>query len=342
MDFCQLLYVPMLKRPNNRGEIQMKANFKAMMGVLAVTGLFIAMVRGSANTTPPNDIPAEIAVLQAQVAALQANNAVLIGPYITLDQNPENGLAGPNIIFHNANVHIESGSGSTVDTTGRGNLVIGYNSESITPLPDGTSCAVLSNSYNRTGSHNLIIGDCHQFMSSGGLVAGIQNTISGPYSSVSGGALNTASGDISSVSGGDGNNASAEASSVSGGQGNNASGLSSSVSGGVGNHASAEASSVSGGNLNIANQNFSSVSGGQSNNASGLYSSVSGGNGNNASGKYSSVGGGDSNTASGQGASVNGGGGDSAGFTGNTASGQDSSIGGGYGNMASGQDQDIP
>ena len=189
----------MLKRPNNRGEIQMKANFKAMMGVLAVTGLFIAMVRGSANTTPPNDIPAEIAVLQAQVAALQANNAVLIGPYITLDQNPENGLAGPHIIFHNANVHIESGSGNTVDTTGWGNLVIGYNQDTSTNAfcpPSSTIDA------NRSGSHNLIVGDCHQFTSSGGLVAGIANAISEPYSSVSGGNSNTASGEQSSVGGG--------------------------------------------------------------------------------------------------------------------------------------------
>jgi hypothetical protein len=183
----------------------MKANLKTMMGVLAVMGLFIGIAGGSANAQNPG-IPGEIAALQAhvatpqsQVATLQANNAVLIGPYITLDKNTENGLAGPHIIFHNANVHIESGSGNTVDTTGWGNLVIGYNQDTSTNAfcpPSSTIDA------NRSGSHNLIVGDCHQFTSSGGLVAGIANAISEPYSSVSGGNSNTASGEQSSVGGG--------------------------------------------------------------------------------------------------------------------------------------------
>jgi hypothetical protein len=54
----------------------------------------------------------------------------------------------------------------------------------------------------RTGSHNVIIGPAHAYLSFGGLVAGALNTISAPHASVSGGFANGATGYGSSVSGG--------------------------------------------------------------------------------------------------------------------------------------------
>src|SRR6476659_3545154 len=56
-------------------------------------------------------LQADIASLKAQVAALLPLKALV--PYVTVDPNPENGVKGPNIVFHGANVHIVDGSGTT-------------------------------------------------------------------------------------------------------------------------------------------------------------------------------------------------------------------------------------
>ncbi len=88
------------------------------------------------------------------------------------------------------NVQIVNDSGTTDGAVdGLGNLIVGYNE--LRGLGD-----------DRTGSHNLIVGDEHNYSSYGGLVAGHFNTISGLFASVSGGRSNTASGQYSSVSGG--------------------------------------------------------------------------------------------------------------------------------------------
>jgi hypothetical protein len=289
------------------------------------------------------EVNALVSDLQAQIAALQS---LLQG--LT--------RSGGDFIFTNANLYIQSGSGATNGVVnGKGNLIIGYNE--------------LRESGNvRTGSHNLIVGTRHNFSSYGGMVIGYSNTISGYYSSVSGGTSNTANGMHSSVSGGLSNNASGEYSAVSGGANNNASfyyssvsggnfntasASASSVSGGYGNTASGYASSVSGGYENIAFSYFtailggrenisgdpalsghelgeySTVSGGANNIASGFYSSVSGGHGNTASGEYSAVSGGETGIASEFCTSISGG-------WQNTASAGHSSILGGRQNQTSG------
>ena len=128
-----------------------------------------------------------------------------------------NGLAGPHLIIEGVNVHIRSGSGRTGDSreatgnieaprpvgpnsgtfdengalTGLGNLVVGYNEP-----PDFLGAG------DRTGSHNIIVGEQHIYSSFGGFVAGVKNTIIGRHASVGGGALNIASGIAASVSGG--------------------------------------------------------------------------------------------------------------------------------------------
>jgi hypothetical protein len=203
--------------------------------------------------------------------------------------------SGNNIYFNRANVHIRSGSGKTDGTVnGLGNLIVGYNELRTT------------GNY-RTGSHNIIVGTKNNFNSFGGIVAGLNNELSGQYSSVTGGIYVEAAGFASSVSGGNKNIASGDYSSVTGGLSNTASHQYSSVSGGANNIASNYYSSISGGWYNVANGSFSSVSGGNSNTASGFDSSVSGGYSNTASGSYSSVSGGRENTASGHFSSVSGG-----------------------------------
>jgi hypothetical protein len=197
----------------------------------------------------------------------------------------ENG--GQEFVFTGVNVHVRSGSGATSATiNGLGNLIVGYNE-------------ARGSGSDKSGSHNLVVGDRHNYTNYGGFVAGSENTVSGIYSSVLGGRYNTASSDRSSVSGGEANIASGSLSSLSGGYGNTASGYYSSVSGGYGNEASHSFSSVSGGAGNTATGITSSVSGGNGNTASGYYSSVSGGYGNTASGYYSSVSGGNNRSVSG-------------------------------------------
>jgi len=121
-----------------------------------------------------------------------------------------------DLFITGVNLHVRSGSGFTSGTVnGAGNVIIGYNENAL-----------------GTGSHNLVVGDVHTYSSYGGIVVGLQNSITAPYTCVSGGVGNAASGLFSCVSGG---------------QLNLTSGQSSSVSGGVNNVASAYASSVSGG-----------------------------------------------------------------------------------------------
>jgi hypothetical protein len=170
---------------------------------------------------------------------------------------------GHDITITGANLHIVNGLGSTDCLTeqfesipdcpnGLGNLIVGYN-EPRDPFFAGETI--------RTGSHNVVVGEEHNFSRYGGLVVGLQNEISGVFSVVSGGAGNTASGHFAVVSGGVFNGASGRASVVSGGEGNGAAGESSSVSGGFENMASGFLSSVSGGQNRTAEGNFDWVAG---------------------------------------------------------------------------------
>jgi hypothetical protein len=88
--------------------------------------------------TANTDQQDEIDRLQTQLTAVQSNHALLLGPFVSVDPDPEIGVIGPNIIFSGANIHIVSGSGSTDDgmlnnpsatLRGLGNLIIGYNED---------------------------------------------------------------------------------------------------------------------------------------------------------------------------------------------------------------------
>jgi len=183
---------------------------QAIRGINFVTRALVCVPVGGDTTA-----------LQARVTALESALAIAQATIACMH------TVGTDVFFEGCNVHILSGSGSTSGFTagantvnGLGNLIVGYN-ENI-----GFSA--------RTGSHNIVVGPFHAYSSYGGLVAGIDNTISGPFASVSGGQSNTASGDSASVSGGQSNTASgAFPSSVSGGRNNEASGFYSSVSGGA-------------------------------------------------------------------------------------------------------------
>ena len=224
----------------------------------------------------------------------------------------------PAVVFSGVNVHINNGQGATESINGLGNLIVGYDEptqSTVAVCSDGqfeseADCIANNESFlaiHKSGSHNVIVGQEHNYSRSAALIAGMQNTVNADNSSVTGGQANLASGPRSSISAGQQNTASGVLSSVSGGQVNRASGNASSISGGSANTASGPDSSVSGGGNNTASGNQSSVSGGASNGANGDQSSVSGGFSNGASGRRSSVSGGELNGAIGAESSIGGG-----------------------------------
>jgi hypothetical protein len=149
-----------------------------------------------------------------------AADVLALEPYVKVSSSAVNGVTGPNIVFQGCNLQLKSTTSET-DATGTGNLIVGWDD---TPgwTPSGY----------RAGSNNLVCGNYNSFSSCGSFVAGHENTVSGYWSSVSGGDLNHASGQSSSVSGGFQNTASDYVASISGGANNKAQGQYSSISGG--------------------------------------------------------------------------------------------------------------
>ena len=177
------------------------------------------------------------AALEARIAELEA---LLAG----VTRN------GDTLLLSGMNLQVVNGMGTTGSKNTLGNVIIGYNewTQGGTPF--------------RGGSHYLVTGDENEYRSWGGIIAGIFNTASGEYSSVTGGIDNTASGNWSSVTGGQSNTAGGNFSSVTSGEGNLASGNFSSVTGGGANTASAGHSSVTGGVANTASGENHTVVGG--------------------------------------------------------------------------------
>jgi hypothetical protein len=168
------------------------------------------------------------------------NNAaplLAIAPYVSLKTSTLNGVVGPNIVFQGANVHVRSTTSET-DTTGTGNLIVGWD-ENPTTTPAGY----------RSGSNNLVCGNQQQFSNYGGFVAGFANGLTDVYATVAGGSGNNASGYCATVSGGNSNLADAAYSAVSGGASNyvGGNGVSAVVSGGRSNGANGYYAVVSAG-----------------------------------------------------------------------------------------------
>jgi hypothetical protein len=171
-----------------------------------------ALPSGKAVNAQPGGLPERVAALEDKLAA------------VTFD-------AVTNVLtITGANLRIVNGLGGTETTNGLGNLIVGYN-ESRVPFA-GTD--------NRTGSHNVVVGEQLNFSGFVGLVVGFKNEIASGFSSVLAGFGNTASGFNSSVCGGEFNTASGDFSSVSGGSHDIASGNRASVSGGLNRTAPAQ------------------------------------------------------------------------------------------------------
>jgi len=223
----------------------------------------------AALTEELQGVMGELAAARDEIASLRAGLAAIESQYEAVDTLMDYVYVDPDghdVFFIGANVHVRSGSGRTDDggnPVGLGNLIVGYDEV-------GEDDA-------KTGSHNLILGPHHSYMSTAGLVAGYDNEVSGFGAAVCGGLGNAALGDFSSVGGG------------------------------MSNTAMGAFTSVGGGTLNTAAGDYSAILGGQSNVARGARAAVVGGFANVASGESSVVVGGDSNVAAGECAAVPGG-----------------------------------
>lgn len=130
-----------------------------------------------------------------------------------------------DVYFEGVNLHVRNGDAGngTYGANGRGNLVLGYNA--------------VGGQYGdqRGGSHNVVVGDAHNYAGSGSIVAGIQNS---------------SENNATSILGGTGNRAVGEASVVVSGYSNATGGLASAVISGYNNVALGEASVVVAGGFN--------------------------------------------------------------------------------------------
>jgi hypothetical protein len=101
---------------------------------------------------------------QAALTAMSKSNAAFQARLTCITKS-----TATDFIFDGCNVHIQNGAGSTNSVNTLGNLIIGYNKNQVS---------------RRSGSHNIIVGDLHEYTSYGGVVTGTENTISAPNSTV--------------------------------------------------------------------------------------------------------------------------------------------------------------
>ncbi|MEM7230626.1 MAG: SUMF1/EgtB/PvdO family nonheme iron enzyme [Planctomycetota bacterium] len=149
--------------------------------------------------------PVPIACADNGDAALEARVAELERKLAPVELGSYPGVHGDTLRISGVNVQIVNGTNRTGASTGRGNLIVGYNE-----LREGGD-------NDRRGSHNIVVGESNNYVGYGGIVAGVNNEIRGRASTITGGAYNLAGGDLSSISGGGANQAMAPTSVVGGG-----------------------------------------------------------------------------------------------------------------------------
>jgi hypothetical protein len=198
-----------------------------------------------------SSLEAQVAQLRAQLAAIQSSNAMALDPYVTVQTT-----GTPKVVFSGINVQIVNGVGNTRSINGLGNLIVGYDEDRPPLHPDYrmTDCSLgqhdnpLENEAtnrvacesnggvwavnHKSGSHNLIVGEGHNYSSSGCVAFGVWNTVSAPGATVTAGVGNKAIRNTSSVTGGIGNWAAGAEAAVHGGEYNKAFGWRASILGG--------------------------------------------------------------------------------------------------------------
>jgi len=181
----------------------------------------------------------QIDALKADLAGMKGNSVLDLNGYLTFEVS--NGY--PTAVFRGINVQIVNGMGETQTVNGTGNLIVGYNRPSagsfvcsLGSADSASACAADGGVWaqgHKSGSHNIIGGDFNSYSSWGGLVLGLENATSAPYTAVLGGARNRAAGPLATVGGGSSNTASGVFSNDRATTENQATGESAAVSGGA-------------------------------------------------------------------------------------------------------------
>ena len=211
-------------------------------------------------------LEAELGLANAKIAVIESNSALDLDGLVTVDDSG----SYTTVMMTGVNLQVVNGDGITDSVNGVGNIIVGYNAPGffLETDPDGNLKFCSDGQYNnqvdcemnggvwanshKSGSHNVIIGDNHNYSQYAGLVVGANNAIRAPNSAVSGGHRNQVTAEHASISGG------------------------------RDNYATAVFATVAGGFDNQANANFAHVSGGEDNRASGIFSSILGGQGERA------------------------------------------------------------
>ena len=138
-------------------------------------------LQGQINAFDASALDKALEAIEELQSQIEGNTVLELDGYLSLDNNGTIKTA----LFSGVNVQVVNGAGTTDTTNGLGNLIVGYNA---TPagLLDGM----------RDGSHNIIIGDGHEYREHSEL--GTTNIVATPAT------LNIASaGDIDLIAGSD-------------------------------------------------------------------------------------------------------------------------------------------
>jgi len=223
------------------------------------------------------------------IAALRASNDALVSKLGCVLR-----FSGPrDFIVDGCNLHVQNGLGQTGTMNRYGNVIIGYNKNEVST---------------RTGSHNLILGDLHEYTSYGGIVSGTENTLAAPSATILGGGLNHANFVGATILAADRGQADGNVVLIGGSRNyGSADAHFGVVVGGVENGVTVAGAVVVAGTMNVGAGGDSLACGGSENTAGGGGDVVCGGSRNKSNGRGSVLVGGNQNAASGSNGVVTGG-----------------------------------
>ncbi len=147
------------------------------LSAFVTTALLSAPAALAEDTKLLARLEARIAELEARLAGEEGAEArlnALEARLVCLSFDEERRL----LAVDGCNLHVRDGSGSTLSSTGLGNLVVGYD--------EGEGA--------KYGTHNVVIGPEHSYSGVGALVAGIGNRAAADHVTVAGGSGVTVNG----------------------------------------------------------------------------------------------------------------------------------------------------
>jgi hypothetical protein len=221
---------------------------------------------------------AQINALQAQVNALESSSVPGLGAYMSIDDSAH------TVLVSGANLQVVNGLGTDLSQNGLGNIIGGYN----TPASE-------SELLERTGSHNIIVGQGHRYTGNCNLIGGQDNFASGTWGIVLG-TQNDLAGIRNVMIGGSNNQANGAVNVVLGGAANVVDGEWNVVLGGQSNQANGQKNVVLGGQENLASGGIGAIMGGRTNSITGGHGAIVGGTTNSLIGDAGSIVGGENNS----------------------------------------------